>query len=67
MGIGDMPRKMAVRVFTERKRRLEREVVALPTAEQFRLVADMMDAGDHDSALSVAKLALANLESTRAR
>jgi hypothetical protein len=64
MAFEDMDRRMAERNLRVRLEKWKADVRALPLAEKFRTVADLLDRGPrmHDTALAVARLAVADLE-----
>lgn len=62
MSIDDMDRRMAERHFRVRAERLKEELRSLPLPEKFRAVADFLDKGAPEWALSLARYALAELE-----
>ncbi len=62
MGIADMDRRMAQRVFQARADALKDKIRELPTVEKLRLAADFLAVGQRDQAVAVARLALSEIE-----
>lgn len=64
MAFEDMDRRMAERNIRARLEKWKKDVASLPLEEKFRAVADLLEHGPrmYDAALSVARLAVTDLE-----